>query len=72
MAAARKNNSLERDWDPQKSVLVRNKSGHNILLELPTGYFRLDAKRSFRMAKDIVDLAQVQQLIASGQLEIDR
>ena len=70
MAGSKKKQSLERDWDPQKTVIVRNKSAQNILLDLPTGYFRLDAGRSFGMTRDIADLPQVRDLVAAGQVEI--
>lgn len=70
MAGSKKNQSMEQDWDPQKTVVVRNSSGRNILLDLPTGYFRLDAGRSFGMTRDIADLPQVKDLVAAGQVEI--
>lgn len=70
MAGSKKNQTLEYDWDPQKTVVVRNKSAHNILLDLPTGYFRLDAGRSFGMTRDIADVPQVKELVAAGQIEI--
>lgn len=70
MAGRKKYQSLERDWDPQKTVIVRNKSPKNILLDLPTGYFRLDAGRSFGMTRDIAELQQVKDLVAAGQIEI--
>ena len=70
MAGNKKNQSLEYDWDPQKTVIVRNKSAHNILLDLPTGYFRLDAGRSFGMTRDIADLSQVKDLVTAGEVEI--
>lgn len=72
MAGRKKNQSPERDWDPQKTVIVRNKSAKNILLDLPTGYFRLDAGRSFGMTRDIADLHQIKDLVAAGQIEITR
>jgi hypothetical protein len=62
----------ERDWDPEKWVLVTNKSSQNILLDLPTGYFRLDSGRSFRMTPDIVNIPQVKDLVDAGQIEIDQ
>ncbi|MEZ4767415.1 MAG: hypothetical protein R2844_03205 [Caldilineales bacterium] len=62
MAGSKKNQTLEYDWDPQKTVIVHNKSTRNILLDLPTGYFRLDAGRSFGMTRDIADLQQVKDL----------
>lgn len=70
MAGSKKHHTLEYDWDPQKTVIVRNKSAHNILLDLPTGYFRLDAGRSFGMTRDIADLSQVKDLVTAGEVEI--
>ena len=70
MAGSKKKQTLEQDWDPQKTVVVRNATTHNILLDLPTGYFRLDAGRSFGMTRDIADVPQVKELVAAGQIEI--
>lgn len=72
MAERTKRKTLEYDWDPQKWVIVHNKTANNILLDLPTGYFRLDAGRSFRMTQDIVGFPQVKQLIEAGQLEVSQ
>jgi hypothetical protein len=49
---------------------VTNRSAKNILLDLPTGHFRLDSGRSFRMTPDIVNLPQVKDLAEAGQIEI--
>lgn len=68
----RRSATLDYDWDPDKTVSVRNKSSQNILLDLPTGHFRLDAGRTFRMTPDIADLPQVRDLVAAGQVEISR
>ncbi len=72
MPTSKKPHSLERDWDPQKFVLVHNKSQQNILLDLPTGHFRLDAGRTFRMTPDIAEVPQVKELIAAGQVEVSQ
>lgn len=72
LSKPRKPGRLERDWDPAKSVVVRNKTNHNILFDLPTGYFRLDAGRSIRMTSDIADVPQVKDLVAAGQVEIGK
>ncbi len=68
----RKPSQLERDWDPEHFITVHNKTEHNILLDLPTGYFRLDAGRAFRMMPDIAEIAQVKELVTTGQIEIKR
>jgi hypothetical protein len=68
----RKPGQLERDWDPEQFVTMRNTTDRNILLDLPTGYFRLDAGRSFRMTPDIGETPQVKELVAAGQVEITR
>jgi hypothetical protein len=72
MPASKKHRSLEYDWDPGKFVLVHNKSSNNILLDLPTGCFRLDAGCTFRMTSDIADVPQVKDLIAAGQVEVSQ
>ena len=72
MPTSKKRSTMEYNWDPQKFVLVRNKTGKNILLDLPTGDFRLDAGRSFRMTPDIADVPQVKDLVATGQIEIGK
>lgn len=72
MPNQRKRITLEYDWDPQRTVLVRNKSGHNILLDLPTGYFRLDAGRTFCMTPEVTQIPQVKKLIKAGQIEVSQ
>jgi hypothetical protein len=72
MANSKKRSMLDHDWDPQGFVFVHNKTAHNILLDLPTGAFRLDAGTTFRMTPDIADVAQVKDLVAGGQIEIGR
>ncbi len=72
MANSKKRSTLDHDWDPQGFVFIRNKTSQNILLDLPTGAFRLDAGRSFRMTPDIVDVPQVKDLVAGGHIEIGK
>ena len=72
MANSKKRSTPDHDWDPQGFVFVHNKTSQNILLDLPTGAFRLDAGRSFRMTPDIKDVPQVKDLVAGGQIEIGR
>lgn len=69
---ARKSSHLERDWDPADVITVKNRSDKNILLDLPTGRFRLDAGRTFRMASDITEVQQVKDLISSGMVEVGK
>lgn len=71
-AKPHKPDQLERDWDPAQVVTVHNRSGRNILLELPTGRFRLDAGRTFRMASDITEVQQVKDLISAGMVEVSK
>ena len=68
----KKRSALDHDWDPQGFVFVHNKTRQNILLDLPTGAFRLDAGRSFRMTPDIAEVTQVKDLIAQGQVEVSK
>ena len=72
MANSKKRSTLDHDWDPQGFVFVHNKTSQNILLDLPTGAFRLDAGRTFRMTPDIVGVPQVKNLVAAGQIEIGK
>jgi hypothetical protein len=62
----------EYDWDPERSVVVRNETDDNILLDLPTGYFRLDAGYSYRMTPDIAQIPQVRELLAAGKISISQ
>ncbi|MER2598907.1 MAG: hypothetical protein ABTQ73_05260 [Caldilineales bacterium] len=71
-AKSHKPAQLERDWDPTKVITVHNRSDQNILLNLPTGHFRLDAGRSFRMISDITDVQQVKELIAAGLVQVSK
>ena len=70
MPLLRRSKTLEYDWDPDRSVVVHNRTDRNILLDLPTGSFRLDAGCSFRMTTDIAQVPQIQDLVAAGQIEI--
>ena len=72
MADPKKRSALDQDWDPQGFVFVHNKTARNILLDLPTGAFRLDAGTTFRMTPDIADVPQVKDLVAGGQIEIGK
>ncbi|MFZ1545554.1 MAG: hypothetical protein WAT12_00385 [Candidatus Nitrotoga sp.] len=72
MANPKKRSAPDQDWDPQGFVFVRNKTSQNILLDLPTGAFRLDAGRSFRMTPDIKDVPQIKNLVAQGQVEVSQ
>lgn len=47
---------------------LRNLSQEHILLELPTGSMRLDMGRSHRFTTDVLDLAQVKQLLSEGKV----
>ena len=72
MANSKKRSTLDHDWDPQGFVFVHNKTDQNILLDLPTGDFRLDAGTTFRMTPDIKDVPQIKTLIAQGQVEVSQ
>ena len=72
MTNSKKRSALDHDWDSYGFVLVHNKTDQNILLDLPTGFFRLDAGRSFRMTPDIKEVPQVKDLMATGQIEVSQ
>ncbi len=63
----------ENTWqdDPSNIIMIRNSSTKNYILDLPAGRFRLDAGRRMRTLRSIMDVAQVQQLMDSGDLVIE-
>jgi hypothetical protein len=58
--------------NPADIILLRNKSNHNFILELPTGRYRLDAGRRMRTLRSILRIGQVQQLVNEGQLVVEQ
>lgn len=64
--------NLALTWDPDTKdiIMLINRSSKNYILELPAGRYRLDAGRKMRTLRSIMKVAQVQQLIDSGDIEV--
>lgn len=67
------NNSNQLTWmeDPADIIVLTNQTKQNFILDLPSGRFRLDAGRRMRTLRSILTVAQVQQLVDSGQLKVE-
>jgi len=52
-------------------IMLANRSGHNFVLELPTGRYRLDAGRRMRTMRSILAIPQVKQLVDQGDLAVE-
>jgi hypothetical protein len=57
--------------DPDEIIFVVNQSGKNLILDLPAGYYRLDAGRRMQTLRSIVDLPQIKALIDQGKLSVE-
>ncbi len=60
-------------WIQNKAdiIMLANRSGHNFILELPTGRYRLDAGRRMRTMRSILAIPQVKQLVDQGELVVE-
>lgn len=66
----RKLNYTSWQEDPADVIMLVNRSSKNFILELPAGRVRLDAGRSIRTLKSILDIAGVRELVNQGELEV--
>lgn len=57
--------------DPKDVIVLINRSGKNYILELPTGQYRLDVGRKMRTMRSILEIDQINELVTSGQLEVE-
>ncbi len=60
-------------WIQNKAdiIMLANRSGHNFILDLPTGRYRLDAGRRMRTMRSILAIPQVKQLVDQGELVVE-
>ncbi|GEM_PF-4139157 len=58
-------------WKPQRYVVLRNVSEHNIPLHLPTGRQRIDRGRTLLVSEEISQLPEVQEYVQKGWLVIE-
>ncbi len=57
--------------DPKDVIVLANRSGKNYILDLPTGQYRLDAGRRMRTLRSILEIGQIRELVAGGQLVVE-
>lgn len=60
----------QQDWDSGPYLWIDNISNEHVLLRLPSGDLRLDRKCSLRFRPDVLDLPQIQALIAADKLVV--
>ena len=51
--------------------MLVNRTGNNYILDLPTGRYRLDAKRRMRTLRSILKYPQIIDLIHEGSLAVE-
>jgi hypothetical protein len=68
-----RNNLTGNTWqeDPTQIIVLANRSRNNYILEMPSGRFRLDAGRSMRTIRSILNIPQVKELVSQGQLVLE-
>ncbi len=61
-------------WMQNKGDVITlvNKSTRNFILEIPTGRLRLDAGRSVRTMASLASEPRIKELVAKGELAVDR
>ncbi len=61
-------------WMQNKGDVITlvNKSTRNFILEVPTGRLRLDAGRSVRTMASLASEPRIKELVAKGELAVDR
>jgi hypothetical protein len=58
-------------WKPGETVVLNNVSNENLLLELASGYQRLDAGRSVRITASALDQPKVWALLDAGKIQLE-
>jgi hypothetical protein len=61
-------------WMQNKGDVITlvNKSTRNFILEIPTGRLRLDAGRSVRTMASLASEPRIKELVAKGELAVER
>lgn len=57
--------------DAEDVIVLVNRSRTNYVLDLPSGYYRLDAGRRMRTLRSITGIEQVKELIDRGDLVVE-
>ncbi len=63
----------EYTWkeNPDDIIVLVNRSNKNLILDLPTGRYRLDAGRRMRTLRSILKYPQIMALVEEGALVIE-
>ena len=66
--------SNQNTWqeDPAEIILLTNKSKHNLILDMPSGRYRLDAGRRMRTLRSILKIKQVETWVTDGLLVVEK
>ena len=57
--------------NPDDIIILANHSKNNYIIEMPSGRCRLDAGRTIRTLRSIIDIEQVRDLVEEGILTIE-
>lgn len=67
------NSKQEYTWkeDPDDIIILVNRTNKNLILDLPTGRYRLDAGRRMRTLRSILKYPQIMELVENGSLTLE-
>ncbi|BAM00263.1 MULTISPECIES: hypothetical protein [Caldilinea] len=67
------NMKQEYTWkeDPDDIIILVNRTNKNLILDLPTGRYRLDAGRRMRTLRSILKYPQIMELVENGSLTLE-
>ncbi|MBO9393399.1 hypothetical protein [Caldilinea sp.] len=67
------NMKQEYTWkeDPDDIIVLVNRTNKNLILDLPTGRYRLDAGRRMRTLRSILKYPQIMELVENGSLTLE-
>lgn len=57
--------------DPKDVIILTNRTSNNYILDLPAGFYRLDAGRKMRTLRSILEIGQIKDLVAAGHLVVE-
>lgn len=63
----------EYTWkeNPDDIIILVNRTNKNLILDLPTGRYRLDAGRRMRTLRSILKYPQIMELVENGSLTLE-
>jgi hypothetical protein len=67
------NMKQEYTWkeDSDDIIILVNRTNKNLILDLPTGRYRLDAGRRMRTLRSILKYPQIMELVENGSLTLE-